>query len=329
MSFKLAIRSYEDGGEMIMTFGITTEPGQKVSRVIELNLAGVTIQIPIFIIHGREDGPNLHITAGIHGTEYASIEAALRLGRALTPDDIKGRVVIVPIANMPSFRRRTIYVGPYDGKNLNRVFPGKADGSFSEALAHALFQEVILQADYYLDLHGGDMIEALVPFVTYSPSHNNEVDGTSRMLAETFGVEYIAVSEIPGSTINAASRAGIPAIIAEAGGQGIWTEDTVTIHFEGVQRIMGRLGMIKRVFEERPVKTLSFPWLFSEHDGVFYPAVTIGTKVSLGQKVGSVCDYFGMEQQSVFSPTDGRVLFLVSSLAINAGDPLMGIGGYI
>ena len=77
----------------------------------------------------------------------------------------------------------------------------------------------------------------------------------------------------------------------------------------------------------RPAKVVPFPWLFSDYDGLFYPLVSIGETVSAGQKLGSVCDYFGRELQSAVAPTDGTVLFLVTSLAINKGDPLLGIGG--
>ena len=116
-------------------------------------------------------------------------------------------------------------------------------------------------------------------------------------------------------------------MLAEAGGQGIWNEDTVNIHMTGVRRVLGQLGIIKEKPHFVPTKVVPFPWLFSAEDGLFYPRVTVGEKISEGQKVGSVCDYFGRELQSAVSPTDGTVIFLVTSLAINKGDPLLGIGG--
>ncbi len=128
-----------------MVYGVETLPGEDVNRLIELTLSGETISLPLFIINGKHDGPTMAVTAGIHGTEYASIEAAVQLGRTLDPTEIYGRVVILPIVNIPSFKRRTVYVGPYDNKNLNRAFPGKQEGSFSEALAYQVFHEVILK----------------------------------------------------------------------------------------------------------------------------------------------------------------------------------------
>lgn len=310
-----------------MFFGAEVRKGEKVSRCAELTVEKERVAIPFFVICGRNDGPILAITAGIHGTEYASIEAALRLGRMLQPEDIHGTIAILPISNMPSFKKRTIYVGPYDHKNLNRVFPGNESGTFSEALAFHIFHELIEKANYYIDLHGGDMIEALTPFVIYSLSGDRKVDQDSLSMAESFGIERVVTSNISGSTIYAASRAGVPSILAEAGGQGIWSEETVDIHVKGVKRILGLLDMMGEKPDRYPAKVFPFPWLYSEHDGVFYSYVSIGDRVSPGQKVGSVCDYFGRELQSAVSPTNGTVLFLVTSLAINKGDPLLGIGG--
>lgn len=310
-----------------MNFGIETRTGKKISRLIELTIEGENVVFPLVIIHGSKDGPTLTITAGIHGTEYSSIEAALRLGRTFTPEEVQGKVVILPIANIPSFKKRTIHVGPNDGKNLNRVFPGEEKGTFTEILAYHIFNELISKGDYYIDLHGGDMNEALVPFVIYAPSGNAEVDSASISMSESFGIDLIVRSETPGTAIYSASHSGIPAILAEAGGQGIWNNDTVNIHTNGLKGVMRQLGLIKGKPNRRPAKVFPFPWLFSEHDGLFYPRVCIGQKVSAGQTVGTVCDYFGRELQTAVSPTDGTVLFLVTSLAINKGDPLLGIGG--
>jgi predicted deacylase len=315
----------EDIGKMV--FGVETKSGEKYSQSVELKIGGEVLSLPLFIVAGKQEGPTLAITAGIHGAEYASIEAALRLGKTLDPEEVYGNAIILPIVNMPAFKKRTIYVGPHDNKNLNRVFPGKQKGSFSETLAYHVFQEFILQANYYIDLHGGDLIEALVPFIIYPPSEKSEVNQASLLMAKSFGPEIIATSETPSSAIFSASQAGIPAILAEAGGQGIWNEDTVNYHIRGVRQVMANLGMLKEKPVEIQAKVFSFPWLYSEYDGLFYPKVAIGDKVSTGQKIGLVCDYFGKKLQEAISPTNGTVLFLVTALAINKGDPLFGIGG--
>jgi predicted deacylase len=307
---------------------LSAGPGERVADQVTLKLGEVAIQLPIFLINGSQDGPTLGITAGVHGAEFAGIAAAFEIAQNLDPNVLKGSVIVAPVANPPAFWQRSIYVSPLDQKNLNREFPGNEDGSPSQVLAHWLFEQVISQSDYYLDLHGGDMIEALVPFVIYYRSGNSQVDDASHDLAKSYGIRYLVESEVAGSSFSAASMAGIPAILTEAGQQGIWEPEMVETHVEGVQRVMRHLGMVEEAAqEEREVELLrTFAWLRSEHDGYYYPETAVGDAVSKGERLGVVRDYLGTELQVAESPASGAVLFLVTSLAINSGDPLLAVG---
>jgi predicted deacylase len=306
----------------------TAEPGSKVVGTQTFEAAGHQVEIPLFLIAGKEPGPTLLVTAGIHGAEYASIAAALDLGRGLEPEGMRGRVIVAPIANMPAFRARSIYVSPLDGLNLNRVFPGQADGTVSEQLAYWLFENLIKQADYYVDLHGGDLIEDLVPFSIYNRCDDGAVEKTSRELAEVFGIEQIVRSYSSGPAFCAASDAGIPSMMAEAGGQGAWPPESLAVFASGMERLMRHLGLLAGP-APGPVATTTlekFLWLFSEHEGYYYPAVEVGQAVRQGQRTGSITDLAGSVLQIAEAPADGRVLFLVTSLAINEGDPLLAVG---
>ena len=291
-------------------------------------VGGQPYELPMWLINGVDEGPTLVVTAGVHAAEYASIAAALDLGQSLDPGPLRGRVIVIPVMNVPSFTARSIYVSPLDGKNLNRVFPGDADGSPSQQLAHWVFQHVIARADYYIDLHGGDLIEALVPFTIFFRSGNARVDDVSLAIARVFGIEYVVSSETRGATFSAASKAGIPAILAEAGGQGIWTPDHVGQLTGGLQRVLRHLKMIDGP-APAPVATTvleHFLWLRSDHDGCWYPGVSVGAPVKKGDDLGRVTDYEGRILQRAISPADGRVLFIVTSLAINNTDPLLAVG---
>ena len=94
--------------------------------------------IPVSVIHGARPGPVLALTAGVHGQEYTPILALQRVVRDLDPKSLSGTLILVHVANMPSFLRRTIYYSPVDGHNLNRVFPGRPDGTLSERIAHTI-----------------------------------------------------------------------------------------------------------------------------------------------------------------------------------------------
>jgi len=114
--------------------------------VNEFLVEGQPYRLPMWLINGVGEGPSLVVTAGVHAAEYASIAAALELGRSLDPGSLSGRVIVVPVLDMPAFTARSIYVCPLDGKNPNRVFPGNPQGSASEQIADWVFRNVMCSA---------------------------------------------------------------------------------------------------------------------------------------------------------------------------------------
>ncbi len=282
---------------------------------------GYPVKLPYFVLKGSQPGPSLLVTAGVHGAEYASVEAAYQVAK-LDPKKLKGTVIILPIINTPAFTSRSIYINPVDRKNLNRLFPGMEDGTFGEKLVYWLTEEFIAKADAYVDLHGGDMIEALEPFTIYQSGH-----AASHELAKAFGIELLVASDSEIMSFAAGARKDIPSILAEASGQGLWPHAEVERLRLGVERCLIHLGMLEGTLEPKPYKDLTeFAWLRSEHEGLWYPYVIAGDKVAKGQLVGEVKSFLGETLQQAVSPIEGIVLFSVSSLAMNADDPLLGIG---
>jgi predicted deacylase len=307
---------------------LSTNPGEKLYGVVEFPIQGQPYKLPLWLIHGAAPGPTLVVTGGVHAAEYASIAAALHLGQSLSPKGLRGRVIVVPVVNMPGFAARSIYVCPLDGKNPNRVFPGDAAGTASEQLADWLFRNVIAQADFYVDMHGGDLIEELIPFTIFFRTGNEKVDAASLEMAKVFGIPYLVPSINPGSTISAAAAAGIPAILTESGAQGIWTAQQVADHTHGLDRLMRHLNMVPGPAPEPTPFTLleNFIWLRSEHEGFWYPSVSAGDTVHANQELGYITDWEGNVLQRAISSGEGTVLFIVSSLAIHENDPLVAVG---
>src|SRR5216117_2788347 len=173
----------------------TARPGQSASGFIDVP-AGVdaATRIPITIVRGTQPGPTLALIAGTHGSEVAPVVALQRVRAALDPATLRGTVLIVHVANMPSFLRRTIYYSPVDGKNLNRVYPGKADGTVSERIAYAITNDIIERADYLADIHSGDGNESLRPYSYWSPLGLNALDDSiAREMALAWGNDYIVI----------------------------------------------------------------------------------------------------------------------------------------
>ncbi|WP_295633364.1 succinylglutamate desuccinylase/aspartoacylase family protein, partial [uncultured Intestinimonas sp.] len=126
--------------------------------------------LPVWSLRGRQDGPTLVLTAGVHGCEYVGILALRRLFDSLETASLRGRVLLLPLVNGEGFFTGSKQVVPSDRKNLNRVFPPPPDGTRAERIAQAVVEQVYPQADFLLDLHGGDVNEAMTPLVFFPAS---------------------------------------------------------------------------------------------------------------------------------------------------------------
>lgn len=287
---------------------------------------------PYVSITGQRDGPLTTIIGGIHGCEYVSIRAAMRLARELRPEEVMGSVRVVPIINLPAYWERTAFVCPFDGKNPNRVFPGQATGTFSEAMAHFIFSTCIVDASALLDLHGGDIVEELLPFAIYGADAAPEVARQSRRMAEAFGLPYtIARRSEPGAlagmTYEAAAGAGIPGLIAEAGGIGQLTTPEVDQLIAGSRRALQAAGNLPGDPESPGTHFLDrFDWVYSHEAGFWISDARAGDEVRAGQRVGQILSLLGDPVETVEAPNDGVVIFRTTSAAVKANGLLLGLG---
>ncbi len=159
------------------------------SRMIEVpDGIDAGTQIPLTTISGAGPGPVLALVAGNHGYEYPPVLALQKLRSQVAPAQLSGTVIMVHVANMPSFVGRTVYFSPVDGKNLNRVYPGRRDGTVSERIAFAITTQVIEKADYVLDLHCGDGNESLRPYVYQVVPADEETECRDRLRLARFGL---------------------------------------------------------------------------------------------------------------------------------------------
>jgi len=300
--------------------------------VIERRLIPIAdLELPCIEVTGALDGPRLCLIAGIHGCEYSSVAAVRHFARGLDPERLAGSVTAVPIVNLPSFWARSPFVTPADGKNLNRCFPGSSEGTYSEVLAHEVFERLIAPSDYLVDLHGGDMVEALEPFALYDAS---PVEDTAREMAMAFGFPYVVRLErlgapVSGTTSAAAAAAGIPAVIAEAGGRGLLEEAAVDLFVRGLENVLRRLGMLDGEPAASPPGMRSvarFVWLRSRAAGWWEPAVRAGSEVGTGALLGTVSDLYGDTIEEVHAPESGVLLFVTTSPAVDADGLLLGLG---
>ncbi len=277
---------------------------------------------PYISITGKQDGPLATIIAGIHGGEYVSIRAAVRLAREIDPAEVRGRIVVVPIVNLPSFWERTAFFNPYDGKNLNRVFPGRANGTFCDALAYFMFNSIIAPSDSFVDLHGGDMVEDLLPFAGYLATAAPEVAERSKMMAEAFGLPFTMARQADpnkpgGMTYVSAAQAGVAALLAEAGGIGQLTNDDVDLLVAGTRRTLQANGNLPGEPElPGTIHATRSQTVFAPCDGFWICDVRAGDSVTSGQEIGRILSLYGEEMETISAPFDGTILYRTTSAAV-------------
>ncbi len=273
--------------------------------------------VPAFESRGTTDGPRVAVLGGVHGCEYTSIAAVIELMRGL--GEHAGTVVGVPVVSMDSFTERSPFVVPADGKNLNRAFPGDPGGTYTDRLAHDIFTRLIEPADAVLDLHGGDLVEALEPFAIYN-------DPQSRDLALAFNLPYVVDSTgtLTGMTSGAAT---VPAVIAEAGGIGQLDHEAATLLADGARNALRYLDVLAGEPEPSRSTVLGrFDWHRSTPAGFWVAAVKAGDRVARGDVLGEVRDLYGDTLETVTASDDGVVLFLTTSAAVAEDGLLLGLG---
>jgi predicted deacylase len=317
--------------------GITARAGESASGFIAIPAAADSgTRVPVSVLRGRQPGPTLALVAGTHGSEVAPIIALQRLRAEVNPAQLRGTLVLVHVANMPSFLNRTVYRGPWDGKNLNRVYPGRANGTVSERIAHAITTQVIDRADYLVDMHAGDGNESLRPYTYWSQlGLDARVDSLAREMALAWGNDHIVIdNERPRDpaaslyTQNTAQVRGKPAITTESGYLGIAAEDMVERNLTGALRLMRALGMLPGPVQkvEHPVWLDRTAVLTSPATGVWTPVVERGHTVQQGTVVGYVDDFFGNRGAEVRAPFAGEVLYVIGTPAMSQGEPVAMIG---
>jgi predicted deacylase len=321
-----------DDSEMFRVGDLTAVRGQMSSGHLEVTAEeGGAARIPVSVLHGAQPGPVLALIAGTHGYEYPGITALQRLRGRIAPATLAGTLILVHIANPPSFYGRTVYTSPADGKNLNRVYPGRPDGSLSERIADVITRQVIEQSDYVVDLHGGDGNEALRPYVYLPVTGRAELDAASRGMALAFGLDHIVIDEgrlqPPEASIytdqTALSR-GIPAITTETGQLGSNDEHWVALAVLGAENLMRHLGMLPGAARtnDNVVWLRGYEVIRSPLTGIFRPAVRDGYAIAEGGLLGHLLDEFGDPAGEVRAPFAGVVNYVLGTPPVSQGEPL-------
>ncbi len=314
--------------EIISIGGLSAAPGQRVHGFI--TIGNGEFSLPATIIRGEKKGKTALITAGIHAGEYVGIQSAVELGRDLKIEKMTGTVIIVKAVAKEEFEHRYGSLCRETGENLNRVFPGKKNGTRYEELAHAVVEELQKKADYYIDLHSGDDYEKLTPYVYYAGKADPEVVKISRQMAEQVDVPYMVKSEVgSGGCYNYAASCKIPSVLLERGGMGAWDTEEVRSMKRDVRSILRFLGIydghrsLRRYY---PLNVTQVQYQSASCSGLWYPQKKAGDLFTEGEILGYVKDYEDNILETCTSYGDGVILYQTGSLQVIKDGPMVAYG---
>ncbi len=292
---------------------------------------GRPVNTPVIILRGSEAGPTLWLHACVHGNEYCGTFILHDFIHSLAGKPLAGTIVALPAVNVTAFERNQ-RVSPYEGYHggdLNRCFPGRADGSFTQQIAHAVYQPLRKHADYFIDFHTAHSPD--VRWALY-PDLPGETGRISEGIARAFGLNSTLPAPadiLMGSALMTAAKDGIPAYLAEVGGKArMFTDDAVQDAVQRLHNVLRHLGMLEGAVTDYGTLTYfsNFEWVHATRGGLFQRAVRCGDTVKAGDVIGHYFNLYGDPAGEAHSPKDGIVLAIHAGPVMATGETLIHVG---
>ena len=305
---------------------INIKPGE--SKEVSFDVAKLhtssTVNVPIIIERSKKPGPTVLFTAGIHGDEVNGVEIVRQLIAKGINKPKCGTVICIPVINIFGFINLKREFP--DGRDLNRSFPGSAEGSLASRVAHKLMHEIVPNVDYILDFHTGGSGRFNAPQVRIIRENKQLND-----LAKIFGAPFVLYSRnLNKSFRNSCYKLGKPMLLFE-GGKSFHIDDVVTNSgVNGAKRILHHLGMLSTKFKvSKPKKDCVFinesRWQRANLSGMFKASIAISTKVKKGDVLGNITDPYGKLNHFVKAETTGYIINVNESPIVYQGDALFHI----
>jgi N-alpha-acetyl-L-2,4-diaminobutyrate deacetylase len=259
------------------------------------------IPLPITVLK-RGSGPTALFVAGNHGDEYEGQVALRKLAQSLHPQDITGRVIILPGLNFPAVKAGT-RTSPIDRGNMNRVFPGRPDGTVTEKIADYVARHLLPLADLVADLHSGGKTLEFLPFAACHLLPDKAQEARCIAAMEAFGAPYAMTMlelDAVGMLDSAVEELGKVFVTTELAGGGTLTRRTLAIAERGLRNLLVHLGILPGKVEASTSRRLSMPdgecFVIGQDHGLIEPCVDLGERVSAGQTIARIHDLERMDR---------------------------------
>ena len=335
---------------------IRVMPGEKMCTRLPVTNGllpdGSKVEIPIIILNGMKKGPVFTVFAAVHGGEVTGTPAIINVSKDLDPQSLSGTLIGIPAANPLAFITQTrgwIMDEPQALKNLNRVFPGKIDGTITQRIAYTIFNQIILRSTVTLDFHtwgyGVPMVGYRYGFGELSRKSFElaDVSATKLILKESIhhGTTHTEGAKHGIVTVNAETMGGLPMPALEEHIK-LWEKTMINImkkldmvegepdfpeHIyieimrETANYLLGKVGTPVRG-ELTTIKPIKNP-------GFMIPYVKLMDRVSKNQKLASIINLFGEEVEAIYSPCDDGIVTRIRRNVVQPGDNPIGIAHII
>jgi len=314
----------QDTVKPLELLGKTVQPGtfETLHWAPDQSFRSIATPVPVLVAHGKEPGPRLCLTAAVHGDELNGIEMVRRLMYELEPNELAGTVVGVPIVNLDGFRNGSRYLR--DRRDLNRYFPGHKNGSAASRVAYSLFNNIVRQCDYLVDLHTGSQKRINQPQLRADLDKSDVV-----AFAKHFGGMTVLHSPPGEGMLRAAAvDEGVVAVTMEAGGPNRLEEEAVDYGVQALETLLENLDMRKasRFWGAPQPVFFESEWIRAGQGGILLSEVSLNDQVRKGEILGTVTDPISNTGSAIIAPYDGRVLGMAVNQVVHAGFAAYRIG---
>lgn len=294
-------------------------------------LNGAMLCVPLHVVTGRNPGPVFGIVTNTHGDEFLPTIAIRRFISELDTATLRGRLVIVSVANpmaTANFGRQT--PEQHGRTDLHEVYPGNARGNTTQMIAATITEHVLNHVDAAIDFHSGGSGGRLQARVDYNSKTTDELKKKNLALARAFGAPFVHENEFAGAASHYLNGRGIPAVNPEVGGSYLGPHDTdyyMTAMTSGLAGMLRHLGMIEGA--AAPPRQIQFDLkarreIRPRHSGYlvshFQRPQELGQLVKGGTVLGEVIDLYTYEVlEKLVAPFDGYLFFSRYSGAVGGG----------
>ena len=314
--------------EPIVIGGKTIKAGQRdyIGLQIPDLYTHTGMTMPVHVIHGKQSGPVLFLSAALHGDEINGVEIIRRILKSKTMHRLTGTLIAVPIVNIYGFIYKSRYLP--DRRDLNRSFPGSEKGSMSARTANLFLTEIVSKCTHGIDLHTGAIHRENLPQIRAVLD-----DAETERMAHAFTVPVILNTEIvDGSLRSAVEKMGISVIVYEGGEALRFDEVSIRAGTNGVISVLRELGMLPKTNRKKlPVQPLvarSSTWLRAPRSGLLRSMKPLGATVNKDDLLGIVSGPYGDTEQKITAIADGIIIGRTTTPLVNEGEALFHIARF-